>query len=118
MHNKPRTVGKSTSAGNNGKGNNNGEDNNEDAGSKTFGKIPSGRNSKPSSVRAFVQANRNQNRMINSTSVFQNDGKSTEISPALIKNARKSGVLNISGRNLNNGNLPELAEQFHLKIEN
>ncbi|CAL8130660.1 unnamed protein product [Orchesella dallaii] len=105
---KKRSVPKHKSADSNGTNSNNG---NEIEG-RTFGKIPSKskvtaqaspvRAGKPSNVRAFVQANRNQNRIINSVSLFQNETKTDELSPALIKNARKSGVLNISSRNLMN----------------
>lgn len=103
LHNRHRIGGRATPSGDN-SANNNGEDK-EDIGSKAFGKLPSARStSRHGSVRAFVQANRNQNRIINSTSMFQNETRSDEISPALIKNARKSGMLNISGRNLVNGN--------------
>lgn len=104
VYNKQKITDKSTS--NKGSANNNGDasEENEDVGSKTFGKLSSSaRYGQHGSVRAFVQANRNQNRIINSTSMFQNETKTDDISAALIKNARKSGALNISGRNLING---------------
>jgi len=56
--------------------------------------------SRDPSVRAFVQANA---RVTNMTALFHDEVDTQNLSAALVKNARKSGVLNLSGRNLISG---------------
>jgi hypothetical protein len=72
-------------------------------GSTTGGSLPrltSRLPSKDPSVRAFVQAN---SRVTNMTALFHDEVDTQNISAALVKNARKSGALNLSGRNLQSG---------------
>jgi Leucine-rich repeat (LRR) protein len=73
------------------------------SGTSTFPRsLKQGRPCQPSkdpNVRAFVQANA---RVTNMTALFHDEVDTTSLSNALVKNARASGVLNLSGRNLIN----------------
>ena len=53
-------------------------------------------------VRAFLAANRNRFPK-RSSPVFHDEPKTNDLPLAIVKSARKSGSLNLSGKNLNTG---------------
>lgn len=58
-----------------------------------------------SSVRNFIAENRKKatKEMSRPSPIFHDERKTDDLSPALVKVARKSGALNLSSRNLNTG---------------
>ena len=64
-------------------------------------------------VKAYIQANRTCIRS-NPSTVFNEDQRSDDLSLPLLKNARKSGVLNLAGRNLVNSKQTTYSLQPHM----